>query len=227
MSALESSSRFNSILSHRLVRSPGRARETGLPLRRRIAEAGTLSPARRVPSPPRPIRQRGSSRPHCGRSGRARACMPASVRQAAGSNVAVPRWRSGTLDASAARSSGFRPQQQPGSRLAASVLLNRDAEARLSVPIGMAAAPGSLGTPHRERGDRERPSWGRHHLRRCDGRETALNVCRATGPRWSSPPMAETRTDPPWKRSTLRNVTWALRLRSSSRRPFVSDSITE
>ena len=55
-SALESSSRFNSILSNSLARLPGRARETGLPLRRRDAEAGTNLTARCGPSPPRPKR---------------------------------------------------------------------------------------------------------------------------------------------------------------------------
>ncbi len=64
----------------------------------------------------RPIRQRGSSRPRCSRSGRACACILASVRQAGGLNVTVPRSRSGTVDASAARSSGIRPDRERGRR---------------------------------------------------------------------------------------------------------------
>jgi hypothetical protein len=59
----------------------------------------------------RPIRQRRSSRPRCWRSGRACACIPASVRQAGGLNVTVPRWRTGTVYASAAGSSGIRPKR--------------------------------------------------------------------------------------------------------------------
>jgi hypothetical protein len=38
-------------------------------------------------------------------------CIPASARQAGGLNVTVPRWRSGTVDASAARKGGIRPHQ--------------------------------------------------------------------------------------------------------------------
>ena len=72
--------------------------------------AGCRSDA--ISAPDRPIRQRGSSRPRCRRSGRACACTPASVRQAGGLNVTVPRSRSGTVDTSAARSSGIRPIQQ-------------------------------------------------------------------------------------------------------------------
>ena len=58
---------------------------------------------------PRPIRKRRSSRPHCWRSGNARACIRASARQAGRLNLTVAHWRSGTVAASAARSSGFRP----------------------------------------------------------------------------------------------------------------------
>jgi hypothetical protein len=42
---------------------------------------------RRRPSQDRPIRKRGSPRPHCCRSGSVRACIPASVRQSGGLNV--------------------------------------------------------------------------------------------------------------------------------------------
>ena len=65
----------------------------------------------------RGIRQRGSSRARCCRSGRACACILASVRHAGGLNVTIPRSRSGTVDASAARSSGIRPKQQQAPRL--------------------------------------------------------------------------------------------------------------
>ena len=86
------------------VRDPG-----GSPF---ACESGCARPRERRAVRARPIRQRGSSRSRCWRSGRARACTTASVRQAGGLNATVPRWRSGTVDASAARSSGFRPRRQ-------------------------------------------------------------------------------------------------------------------
>ena len=61
----------------------------------------------------RPIRKSGSPRPHCRRSGSARACIPAILRQTRGSNPTAARWRSGTVDRSALGSSGFRPLRQP------------------------------------------------------------------------------------------------------------------
>ena len=73
----------------------------------RITRAMQPSAARGETSGPRPIRQRGSSQPSCWRSGRARACLPASTRQAGGLNVTVPRRRSGTVDRIGCSSSGF------------------------------------------------------------------------------------------------------------------------
>ena len=61
-----------------------------------------------------------SPRPTAAQSsgGRACACTPTSVRQAGGLNVTVPRSRSGTVDTSAARSSGIRPNREsPSGRL--------------------------------------------------------------------------------------------------------------
>ena len=70
----------------------------------------------------RPIRQRASSRPRCWRSGRAVACIPASVRQAGGLNVIVPRWRSATVGASAAFLAGAAVCWRPlGGRLLAAI----------------------------------------------------------------------------------------------------------
>ena len=71
---------------------------------------------RRISAPPRPIRKPGSPRPHCRRSGSARACIPAILRQAHGSNPTAARWRSGTVDGSVLGSSGFLPCESATNR---------------------------------------------------------------------------------------------------------------
>ena len=83
-------------------------RRTRLSLRRGIATASETR-WRSIRAPQfRPIRKLGSPQPHCRRSGSARACIPAILRQARGSNPTAARWRSGTVDRSAFGSSGFR-----------------------------------------------------------------------------------------------------------------------
>jgi hypothetical protein len=94
---------------HRACRARGRTSQSAISGCRFAWRSGRLVAASSGAAAPRPIRQRGSSRPRCCRSGRACACTPASVRQANGLNVTVPRSRSGTVDTSAARSSGIRP----------------------------------------------------------------------------------------------------------------------
>ena len=101
----------STVAIYRHARSRSLARRRLL-LSRVEREAARTSSGRFVAVAGRPIRQRGSSRPRCCRSGRARACAPASVRQAGDLNVTVPRSRSGTVATSAARSSGIRPERQ-------------------------------------------------------------------------------------------------------------------
>ena len=181
--------------SHRRSRRPTEPSNL-FPVGRNRAVSSRPRQARAKPAPFRPIRQSGSSRPRCCRSGRACACTPESVRQAGGLNVTVPRSRSGTVDTSAARSSGVRSLQESQTRGSGARRLSHCQRAALRVRFCNGRRPGmsTLGLAglcrHRHRASAEGTPTARAFPTprpRASGRRSARGEAagRARGPAWT------------------------------------------